>query len=250
MVAFVSFAGLQTVILLTGNFTFFNALTILLCFSLLGDRDLYRWLPERLAMHWSTDGEPRENSRAAITIGGVWLALSLLHFVGVVSGGALPAWADTTIRWVAPFRSVNGYGLFANMTKTRPEIIVEGSDDGMLWKAYEFPYKPGDPMRRPQFVAPHQPRLDWQMWFAALGTPRKNAWFLRMQERLLSGSPAVLDLFRTNPFPNQPPQYIRGVLYQYEFATWEERMTTGAWWKRRVLMSYTPDLSLEDFRQR
>ena len=108
--------------------------------------------------------------------------------------------------YVEPFRSMNRYGLFAVMTTSRPEIIVEGSDDQINWKAYEFKYKPGDVNRKPSFVEPHQPRLDWQMWFAALGNYQQNPWFISFCQRLLEGSPDVLALLAKNPFPSKPPR--------------------------------------------
>ena len=105
-----------------------------------------------------------------------------------------PAWAAKLLAWLSPFRSINRYGLFAVMTTTRPEIIVEASEDGVHWEPYVFRYKPQDPRRAPGFVAPHQPRLDWQIWFAALGDLWMNPWFVRFLIRLLEGSPAVTAL--------------------------------------------------------
>jgi hypothetical protein len=136
---------------------------------------------------------------------------------------------------IAPFRSVNSYGLFAVMTTTRPEIIVEGSDDGNEWKAYEFRYKAGDLHRRPPWVAPHQPRLDWQMWFAALGgSCDESPWLQRFFERLREGSPPVVGLLGSNPFPARPPRYVRAVLYDYRFADLATHRQTGEWWRRRL----------------
>jgi len=126
------------------------------------------------------------------------------------------------------------------MTTQRPEIVIEGSLDGVTWRPYEFRYKPGDPARRPKFVEPHQPRLDWQMWFAALGGYEQNPWVRAFLERLLEGSPAVLGLLATNPFPNGPPRYVRAVLYDYRFTDFGERQATGAWWKRRELGLFCP----------
>jgi hypothetical protein len=143
-----------------------------------------------------------------------------------------------------PLRSVNSYGLFAVMTTTRPEIIVEGSNDRQTWLAYEFKHKPGDAQRRPGFVAPHQPRLDWQMWFAALGTYRENPWFINFCVRLLQGSPEVLALLERNPFPNRPPRYVRATVYEYRFTSAAERRATGAWWRREFKGEYCPVLSL------
>jgi lipase maturation factor 1 len=126
------------------------------------------------------------------------------------------------------------------MTTTRLEIEVEGSDDGTVWKAYEFRYKPDDVHRRPGFVEPHQPRLDWQMWFAALSPYDATPWFQGFELRLLEGSPDVLDLLSANPFPLHPPRYVRARLYDYRFTTAAERRSSGAWWVRRLVGDYGP----------
>jgi hypothetical protein len=129
------------------------------------------------------------------------------------------------------------------MTTSRPEIIVEGSADGETWLAYEFKWKAGDPLRRPGFVAPHMPRLDWQMWFAALGNFQSAHWFSQFAYRLLTGSPAVTGLLEHNPFPDEPPAFIRGVLYEYHFT--EPGDPSGAWWRRERKGPYTPVLKLK-----
>jgi len=149
-------------------------------------------------------------------------------------------------QWVAPLRSINGYGLFAVMTTSRPEIIVEGSNDGQAWQAYEFRHKPGNLQRHPTFIAPHQPRLDWQMWFAALGDVRGNRWFVNFCARLLQGQPEVLALIDQNPFPDRPPKFIRARLYDYHFTTPAERRKDGAWWHREYKGEYCPTLSLPE----
>ncbi len=156
----------------------------------------------------------------------------------------LPNTADAYLEWISPLRLVNTYGLFAVMTITRPEIIVEGSNDGTLWLPYEFRYKPGDIKRAPPWVAPYQPRLDWQMWFAALGDTEDNRWFYSFAARLLEDSPPVLALLQHNPFPGAPPRYIRATVYQYRFTTSAERRQTGAWWSRREKADYLPAISL------
>jgi hypothetical protein len=147
-----------------------------------------------------------------------------------------------------PLRLVNPYGLFAVMTTERREIVIEGSDDGTTWKEYAFRWKPGALDRRPRFVAPHMPRLDWQMWFAALGDVRGNYWFVSLCDRLLHGSPPVLALLGPNPFPAAPPRFVRAVLYRYEFTTGEQRRATGAWWRRERLGLYLPAITLEQGR--
>jgi hypothetical protein len=151
---------------------------------------------------------------------------------------------QSAYRWLGPFRSINNYGLFAVMTTTRPEIIIEGSNDGVTWQPYEFKYKPGATNRRPGFVEPHQPRLDWQMWFAALGNYRQNPWFVAFCVRLLQGSPAVLDLLRKNPFPGAPPRYLRAMVYEYHFTNPAARHKSGDWWRRELKGEYLPVISL------
>jgi hypothetical protein len=149
-----------------------------------------------------------------------------------------------------PFRMVNGYGLFRVMTKSRPEIIVEGSADGVDWLPYEFNWKPGALERVPRWAAPHQPRLDWQMWFAALGNYRSNPWFVRFLERLLRNQPEVTRLLARNPFPNDPPRFVRARLEEYRFTKFSEYRSTGAWWKREARGQYLPAVSLESFERR
>jgi hypothetical protein len=131
---------------------------------------------------------------------------------------------------------VNGYGLFSVMTLERPEIQIEGSDDGITWKPYGLRYKPGPVGRAPRWVAPHQPRLDWQLWFAALSSP--PGWFMALLGRLLEGSPDVLALFEENPFPERPPRMVRASLYRYRMSDRQTRQATGAWWTRERLGLY------------
>jgi hypothetical protein len=143
---------------------------------------------------------------------------------------------------LAPLQSVNSYGPFSVMTRTRPEVVVEGSDDGVTWQEYGFRYKMGDLARAPRWVAPHMPRLDWQMWFAALaGVPR---WFLGFLARLLQGSPDVLALLAHNPFPERPPRYVRAGLYDYKIVSAAEHAASGAYWQRERVGSYVPAVRL------
>jgi hypothetical protein len=156
----------------------------------------------------------------------------------------LPAPARSYLAWISPLRLINSYGLFAVMTTTRPEIVLEGSRDGAIWQPYEFRYKPGDVKRAPPWVAPYQPRLDWQMWFAALGNADENRWFYNFAARLMQGSAPVLGLLAHNPFPGAPPRYIRAVVYDYRFTDSAERRRTGAWWHREEKATYLPAISL------
>jgi len=121
--------------------------------------------------------------------------------------------------------------------------VIEGSADGIDWKPYEFKWKPGDVMRAPGWCAPHQPRLDWQMWFAALGSYQQNPWFVQTVISLLHGKPEVAALFERNPFPQSPPRYVRATFYRYRFTTVQEHRQTGAWWKRQELGEYLPGVS-------
>ena len=123
---------------------------------------------------------------------------------------------------------------------------MQGSNDGDTWLDYEFPYKPGDLKRPPRWVAPHQPRLDWQMWFAALSNWRASPWFVNFIVRLLEGSPDVLKLLERNPFPGAPPKFVRAVVYEYSFTTFAERRVTDQWWKREWKGVYLRAISLSD----
>jgi hypothetical protein len=143
-----------------------------------------------------------------------------------------------------PFHIFNSYGLFTVMTIARPEIIIRGSDDQENWFPYEFKWKPGDVEKKPKFVAPHQPRLDWQMWFAVLSNYEKNPWLIQFMTRLLQGSPIVIALLENNPFPNSPPKYLQAVVYEYRFADSETRNRDNSWWTRKLLRPYTPILQL------
>jgi lipase maturation factor 1 len=134
--------------------------------------------------------------------------------------------------------------LFRVMTTTRPEIIVEGSEDGVTWQPYEFEYQIGNVQDALPIVAPHQPRLDWQIWFAALGDVHEEPWFVNFLARLLEGSQPVIRLLKTNPFPDSPPRYVRAKLYEYHFTTLEERQKTGAWWTREDKGLYCPAVAL------
>jgi hypothetical protein len=148
-------------------------------------------------------------------------------------------------RVLQPFRTFNPYGLFAVMTPTRPEIIIEGSRDFANWTAYEFRWKPGDLRVRPGFVAPHMPRLDWQMWFAALGSCEDSPWFQAFLARLAEGSPPVVGLLARNPFPDGPPRYIRTTLYDYHFTDVKTLRADGTWWRRSPIGPFCPTITAD-----
>ncbi len=143
----------------------------------------------------------------------------------------------------------SAYGLFEVMTKHRPEIVIEGSDDGVQWKAYRFRWKADDDLAKtPQFCTPHMPRLDWQLWFAAMGDMNQSPWTYGLMQRLLEGSPDVLDLFGENPFPKAPPKYVRALTYEYHFTTPAEHDQSGNWWTRGPAAVFCPAATLDDFR--
>jgi hypothetical protein len=236
LIACVSMILLQVAIGVTGNYGFFNLLAIVLYLALLDDRMLHRLsflqrekakpLPEPKGWRLTT-------SVAAIAIA----FLSLLSFIREMQTTAATraeinsSWAGTMLSWVSPFRSISGYGLFRVMTTERPEIVIEVSSEGREWKEYEFRWKAGDPKRRPRFVEPHMPRLDWQMWFAALDPIGAQYWLERLVQRILAGEPVVGRLLGPNPLA-EPPRFARLAYYNYRFTTRAERAETGAWWKR------------------
>lgn len=236
--------GLQILILLTGNYCFFNLLTIALCLLLYDDSFWPKWL-----RHWSEPDLSRPLRRWP-----KWLLAPLAVLILIVSTMQLLGMSRWRIdwprplfalhRWVEPFHIVSGYGLFAVMTTSRSEIVVEGSKDAENWQEYEFKYKPGGLAVRPGFVQPHQPRLDWQMWFAALGSYHENPWFISFCIRLLQGSPEVLGLIKKNPFPDRPPRFVRALVYDYHFTDAAARREKGTWWRRELKGLYCPVISL------
>ncbi len=231
--------GLMVGINLTGNYGFFNLLTVVLCLSLLEDRDL--------PTAWRVEpGGPSRIARAVLAP--VACALFVASWVPI--GAALRA----PLHWPAPvlrlhdfqnsFRLVNSYGLFATMTTSRPEIEVQGTRDGRSWRTYAFRWKPGVVTQAPRFLLPHMPRLDWQMWFAAIRLPRASPWFASFAGRLIEGEPSVVALLAADPFPEGPPRAIRATLYQYRFTGPD---AGAAWWTRRLVRTHF-ELSAEELR--
>jgi len=236
---------LQLAIAATGNYNFFNLLTIALCMLLIDDAVFRRKSPP------VTDHCCKFVDRLSICVATIVIIFTLPLNARLIYSAFKPEeeWSPllgSVYARAESFRIVNGYGLFRVMTKDRKEIIIEGSADGIDWQSYEFKWKPGGVKRAPGWCAPHQPRLDWQMWFAALGSYRQNPWFVQTVIALLHGKPRVAALFEENPFPESPPRYIRATLYRYRFTSAEEHRQTGAWWKRQALGEYLPSVSLED----
>jgi lipase maturation factor 1 len=213
---------LQLLIFATGNFAFFNLLTVVMALPLLDD-NLIMPHPQSIA------ATPAPLSFAVSIIFLLFLILNLSQLVTLVFR---PHWLTRLLVALSPFMVSNRYGLFAVMTTSRFEFIIEGSRDGKEWLPYEFRWKPGDPHRPPRQVAPHQPRLDWQMWFAALQPGSMEPWLRNLVLRLLQGSAQVIKLLERNPFPDAPPASIRVSVYSYRFSSRKVRREQGLWWER------------------
>lgn len=248
---FVAFGGITLLMLLiaaTGNYNFFNMLALVLALTLLDDGAWPEFLRRRIRLSAPPAGPGPRHWRGAFLV--PFAVLAVVLGVGQIKEALAPArQARASLEaglHIAQFAWVNGYGLFRQMTETRPEIVIEGSVDGD-WQAYDFHWKPGDPSRPPRFNTPHQPRLDWQMWFEALQFERvyqltgtvdrryMSPWFRSLIMRLLRREPQVVRLLAHEPFSSRPPQSIRVVLYEYRFTDFSERAATGAWWHRQRL---------------
>jgi lipase maturation factor 1 len=244
---------LQLLIAFTGNYTFFNLLSIALCVLLIDDAFLQKFFPKKMRVATADTKHLPGESRSTFSYKqlGIGLVAGTIFFLGsiqlagvIVKYQTLPNIFQKALLWISPLRIVNNYGLFEVMTTSRPEIIIEGSDDGQNWLEYEFKYKPGDLKKSPPWVAPYQPRLDWQMWFAALGNYQQNPWFINLTARLLQGSPDVIRLLEKSPFSTRPPNYLRAVLYEYRFTDLHTRRATGDWWQRELKGLYLPPVSV------
>ncbi len=236
--------GLQALIFLTGNYTFFNLLTVAITLFLFDDQAL-RGLARKLRIAVTPALQATRRARMGLAfLAAVILVLGAAHIIQTIEGIA-PEPLDTMERLTAPFQIVNSYGLFAVMTTTRAEIEIQGSNDGNAWKTYEFRYKPGGLNRAPRWVEPFQPRLDWQMWFAALNSVQNTPWFAGLVIRLLQGSPDVIGLLANDPFPDRPPRFIRALVYDYTFTNRATRRLTGDWWQRTPVGIYLAPVALK-----
>lgn len=240
----VSFIGLMVMILLTGNYTFFDWLTILISLAILDDRcwprAIRRWLRVEPA-------EPVAERSPWIFVPLRIVVVALLLLNGEVIMAHAPGlpFRSEVLEFLRPVLSLNianSYGLFVDMTKQRHELIVEVSDDGIYWQPLEFKWKPGDTKRAPAFVAPHQPRLDWQMWFASLSVERGYlpAWFGRFLEKVLMGQEDVMALLEPSPVPREKIRGVRCRFYLYHFTDPKTRQKTGAWWEREDAQMVVP----------
>jgi lipase maturation factor 1 len=261
IICFFILTPFQIGIILTANYTFLNYLVLCLGFLLLDDGFIRRVLPQR----WKNFGR-REAAPVAVAEPGalkrlVWRARPWVHVLGRTIAGWSLGWVFyvttflliSTLPWgnplpaapvlaLEPFRIANAYGLFAVMTHERYEIEFQGTQDGETWIAYPFRYKPQDPNQAPGIYAPYQPRFDWNLWFASLGSWRQNIWVVNTEERLLRNEPDVLTLFAGNPFSGKPPRIVRAVVWQYWFTDRATKRKDGTWWRRELLGIYAPPL--------
>src|SRR5580692_1240055 len=258
----------QIGIILTANYTFLNYLVLALGFLLLDDRLLLSLVPRRwkgyvlnrVKLDRADDVraadaqamEPSTHSRAQHISSRPQLNAVKFSLIGLMLGWifysttAQMIWIlwpslklpTTPVEALDPLRIANRYGLFAVMTRDRYEIEFQGSSDGQTWTAYPFRNKPQDVHTPPRIYAPYQPRFDWNLWFASLGTWREYPFVLQVEERLLTGEPDVLSLFAGNPFPDRPPEQVRAVVWQYWFSDWNEKHEQGVWWRREQLGLY------------
>lgn len=247
--------ALQIGIIATANYAFLNYLVLVLGILLLDDAlvgplvgPLVGRLHRESRFPTSDVRVPSPDSRFPIW---EWISTAVLAWIFYATLVAFLTPASSSIftdpeHALEPFRIANAYGLFATMTPARYEIEFQGTrDSGATWVPYPFRYKPQDPMERPGVYAPYQPRFEWNLWFASLGTWRESPWVVNAQARLLEGSPSVLSLFRRDPFNGAPPQAVRTVLWQYWFTDWATKRKTGAWWRRTELGLYSGVLTRE-----
>ena len=236
----------QLLIILTSNHNWINLLTIALCLFLFDDRALRRVLPSGfnplqsvVLIDASTIARLRTLMLSALAA--FILLVSSLQLWMLSTGQEVTGWPGKLITYLETYRIANMYHVFPTMTTERIELELSGSMDGKEWKTYRFKYKPDDLNQRPQLVMPHQPRLDWQMWFVTLH-PKHMPWFEEFLYALLDNSPDVTGLLEHNPFAGQgqAPRYIRVEAYRYTFTTPEQRQQTGNWWNREALGPFLP----------
>ncbi|MGC1644357.1 MAG: lipase maturation factor family protein, partial [Candidatus Sulfotelmatobacter sp.] len=228
------------------NYTFLNYLVLALGVLLLDDRFLQRFLPqgflrEQIAPKCSSGVLGHafrilKLSFAAVTLSWIFYATTA-ELIGMFAAIPLPT---APVAALEPLRIANRYGLFGIMTRGRYEIEFQGSDDGKTWVPYPFRYKPQDLNKPPGIYAPYQPRFDWNLWFASLGSWRDYPIVPRTEIQLLSNDHDVLTLFEKNPFPKEPPRQVRAVIWQYWFTPISEKRTRGLWWRREFLGLYAP----------
>jgi hypothetical protein len=235
----------QIFLIVSGNLSFLNYVTIIPFLACFDDTVLRRVLPKLIVNRAERAAEQTEPSR--VHFGFSVALLILVAYLSIAPVTNMISARQMMNSSFDPLNSVNTYGAFGSVGKERDEIVFEGTADALVsddtrWKEYEFKAKPGDPNRRPPFIAPYQPRIDWQIWFAAMASPSEYPWTFHFVWKLLHNDPGTLSLLAFNPFPNGPPRYIRARLYRYQFAPPGDR----AWWKREPVGAWLPPLSADD----
>ncbi len=234
----------QVMLILSGNLSWLNYLTIAIAIPCFDDAFLGRFIPLSLS---TATGAPMGDVRRVVigllTVG--LLSLSVRPAMNLISRTQM---MNASFE---PLHLLNTYGAFGSVTKERNEIVIEGTDEaailpGTRWKEYEFKAKPGNPHRRPAVIAPYHLRLDWLMWFAAMDDYQHHPWFLNLVAKLLQNDSKTIKLMAGNPFSGAPPRYVRAVLYRYRFTTPAEKKETGDWWHRDPVRLYLPPVSLEN----
>jgi hypothetical protein len=233
----------QLLIIATSNHNFVNLLTIALCLFLFDDRALSRVMPDSLARHGTRTSPFAGAARAGTAVATVLVALvvvpaSLTAAAEMIRAAPVPVLSALN-QWVEPFRIANRYHVFPTIDRERIAVQIEASLDGEHWVPIDFRYAPDDPRAITGFIVPHQPRVDWALWFVPKG-PHFLDWFERFQHGLLAGSPEIKALLAQPPFSDQPPGMLRTRVYRYRFATPDERATRGVWWLREDLGPFFP----------
>ncbi len=234
----------QLLIILTSNHNWINLLTIALCLFLFDDRALRRVLPikpkpSQMAVAVKDNIAIRLRTLLLSMMAAFIFIVSIAQLWMLSTGEEIAGRLGTVLAYMDSYRVVNMYHVFPTMTTERIELELSGSVDGKAWKTYRFKFKPGYLDQQPRLVMPHQPRLDWQMWFVTLHS-KHLPWFEEFLYALLENSPHVTDLLEHNPFPDEAPRYIRVDAYKYTFTTPEQRQQTGNWWHREAKGPFLP----------
>jgi hypothetical protein len=238
---------LQFVLILSGNLSFLNWLTIVPILACFDDSFWARILPGPLVRRATAAEASKEPSLAMQRASWVLvLVIGLLSIQPVVNLVSPKQIMNTSFD---PLDLVNTYGAFGSVGRERLNVVFQGTeaeipDERAVWRDYPYRALPVALNQRPRQIAPYQPRLDWQMWFAAMGVPGQYPWTLHLVWKLLHNDPGALSLFQDNPFPQKPPRYIRAALYRYRFA----KPGNAMWWDRELLGLWLPPLSSEDPR--
>jgi hypothetical protein len=237
----------QVVLIVSGNLSFLNWLTIVPALACFDDEILARLFPATVRARVRALADTATPTRLSRGVSYAFAAVILLLSIDPVMNLISPN--QTMNRSFDRLHLVNTYGAFGSIGRERYEVILEGTSDeritdATVWRAYELPCKPGDVTRRPCLITPYHYRVDWQMWFAAFTGWRRQGWLIHLVYQLLRGEGDGPTLLAVNPFPREPPRFVRADLYRYEFT--HPGDGSGAWWKRTRVAEYLKPLSLKD----